>query len=486
MDNSKLNNKKQSQLFINSIIITISIILVIVIIKILSSGSGAIKEDKFILIGKDVTINYKEDYIEPGYTYIDKYNNDLTKQVKVINNINNKIPGTYKVIYQYNNKILSRTVTVLPPDNYNLEINYSLSTKDYTNKSIVINYSVTGNSFYKVELPNGKISNDKEGKITIDKNGTYIIKAYNEIYQTFQKEIVINNIIKDKPEGTCTLTVSDTGTEIIVNVLNNEIIEGYKFYYGKNKTKIIDSSKFLTQTKVLNGGVTIYDKAGNSANITCETVNKITPKPTNTPKPTTTPKQNTNVTLSYDTRSYTIENYNGSKFALYKPSNSISSKIPLVLYFLGSAGLKVGLPTYLSNGSNFPYYIAIPIDNKDSSYAISRIDYLSENISIDTSRIYVSGASSGTKPALITGYQYPNKFAGAIIIASYSETPNYNIGKPMWFFQGTQDSYQMVVNIVNSINNSGGNAKLTSYEGGHDSPLVAFGREDLTNWILKK
>ena len=56
----------------------------------------------------------------------------------------------------------------------------------------------------------------------------------------------------------------------------------------------------------------------------------------------------------------------------------------------------------------------------------------------------------------------------------------------MWFFQGTSDSYQMVVNIVNGINNSGGNAKLTSYNGGHDAPLVAFGREDLTNWILQK
>ena len=56
----------------------------------------------------------------------------------------------------------------------------------------------------------------------------------------------------------------------------------------------------------------------------------------------------------------------------------------------------------------------------------------------------------------------------------------------MWFFQGTNDSYQMVVNIVNNINSSGGRAQLTSYSGGHDAPLGAFQRTDLINWILKK
>ena len=483
-----MNKKTLNKTIINIIIISIIVLLVVVTVKIITTGPDVIKEDKFLLIGSDVTIKYKEDYIEPGYTYIDKNNNDLTKEVQVINNINSKVPGNYKVIYRYNNKMLTRNVTVLPPDSYNLEINYTLSTKELTNKSVDITYSITGNSFYRVELPDGTMTDKKEGKITITKNGTYIIKAYNEIYQTFQKEIVINNIIKEKPTGTCTLTLYDSGGEIVVNSDNTDIIKGYKYYYGKNKTEIIESNKYVTNTMNKNAGVTIYDKAGNYNNITCNTVDKRTPKPTATPKPTKTPKpsssQNGSVT-SYDSRSYTTETYNGVRYALYKPSNSVSGKIPLVLYFVGSAGLNVGLPTYLNSGSNYPYYIAIPIDSKDSSFAASLIDHLASNLSIDTKRVYVSGASSGTKPALITGYQYSDKFAGAIIIASYSDTPNYNIDKPMWFFQGTSDSYKMVENIVNSINNSGGNAKLTPYDGGHDAPLVAFGRSDLTSWILK-
>lgn len=485
-ENNSLKRKSFGYSLSNIVIIVIIIISIGVIFKILTTGEKEVKEDKFMLVGKDVTIKYNENYVEPGYIYIDKNNNDLSKEVQVINNINNKVPGTYQVIYKYNDKVLSRNVTVLAPDNYNIDINYSLSTTEFTNKNIEIVYSITGESFYKVELPNGEVSDKKEGKFTVDKNGTYIIKAYNDIYKVFQKEIVITNIIKEKPNGTCTLTIYDSGGEIVVNVKNNDNIKGYKYYYGKNKTDIIESNKYLTKTFNKNAGVTIYDKAGNYNNITCNTIDKRTPKPTATPKPTSTPKANTDVTISYNTRSYTTETLNGVKYTLYKPSASINGKIPLVIYYHGAAGLRVGLPVSLNSGTNLPFYIACPIDNKDPNFAISLINDLSKKLSIDTKRIYISGASAGTKPAINIAYQNTSLFAGAIIISSYSDTPNINIGKPMWFFQGTADSYQMVVNIVNKINSEGGNAKLTSYPGGHDAPLDAFLRSDLINWILKK
>ena len=55
---------------------------------------------------------------------------------------------------------------------------------------------------------------------------------------------------------------------------------------------------------------------------------------------------------------------------------------------------------------------------------------------------------------------------------------------PVWIFQGTSDYYDIMQQFVSKINNVGGNAKLTSYKGGHDAPVNAFLREDLTNWIL--
>ena len=491
MNNSLLNRIKTHKTINTISIVIISFIIIIILIKIFipSNNNSNTKNDTFILIGSDVTINYKGEYIEQGCKYIDKDNNDLSDKVEIINNVNTKVPGKYKVIYRYNNKIISRTVTVLDPDSYELEITYTLSTKEYTNKDITVTYKVNGKTFQKVEEPSGNINNENEGSFTISKNGTYIIKAYTDQNQTYEKVININNIITDKPEGNCTLTINDNGGEIIVTVENEDIIKGYQYYYGSNKTTILASNKYQTKTKDNKATVTIYDKAGNFNNITCTTINNTstpTPKPTKTPKPTATPKQTKKPITSYKTRSYREFTYNGVSYMLYSPSNSINGKIPLVVYYHGAAGLTIGLPLQLSQGLNLPYYIICPINNTNTNFAPSLISYLRSSLKIDTKRIYIAGASSGTKPALNTAYQHKGLFAGAIIISSYADTPRVNVGVPMWFFQGSSDNFSMVASLVNNINSSGGKAKLTTYQGGHNAPLGAFTRDDLNNWILKK
>lgn len=485
MNNS--NNKFLNSKNINTIlIIVISLIIIVILYNILNNNSKENtkeeikKEDIFILIGSDVTINYNGQYIEQGCKYIDKDNNDLSNNVIITSNIDTKTPGNYTVIYSYNGKTITRNVTVLETTDYSLDINYSLNTSEYTNKDITIKYSITGKSFNKVELPNGTINNNSEGSFTISKNGTYLIKAYNEKNEIFKKEIIINNIIKEKPQGTCTLTVYDNNSIVIITPSNKDFIKGYKYYLGTEKTGITTNTTYSIKKKIKKAGITIYDKAGNYSNIECKTIDKSS---TPTPKPTKTPN---NSIISYTTRSYTTNSYNGVSYTLYIPSNNLNSKIPLVIYYHGAAGLKIGLPAMLQNGSNFPFYIVCPINNTDPTYTPGLINHLSSFLKIDRKRIYISGASSGTKPAINTAYQNRGLFAGAIIIASYSDTPGLNVGVPMWFFQGTNDSYNFVANIVNNINNNGGKARLTTYPGGHDAPLGAFTREDLIKWILKQ
>ena len=265
------NKQKKINLNTNTFLIIAIVLVVIVIIFILLTRE---KEDTFVLVGSNITIKYNEEYIEPGYKYIDKNNNDLTNKVQVVNNINNKVPGTYKVIYRYNNQILTRVVTVLKPDSYDIVINYTVSNTNITNENIIVTYSIIGDTFYKVELPNGNVSNELNGSFTIEKNGTYIIKAYNEMNQLFQKEIVINNIYKDKPTGTCKATIDNKETKISVDITDKNSISKYE-YYDSNKLLISNSSNEYVTSSTLSNNilVKVFDKAGNTNDIICEIIN---------------------------------------------------------------------------------------------------------------------------------------------------------------------------------------------------------------------
>ena len=251
--NSIINSKNMNILLI---IIFIAILVVSYMIMKKPSDNQVQKQDiVFEIIGSDVILEYGEEYTEYGCKYIDEDNIDQTNQVQVINNINNKVPGNYKVIYRYKDKYISRNVTVLNAKNTDLVIEYTLSNQDYTNQSVDIIYRVTGNTFFRLELPNGKMSTEKEGKVTVNKNGTYIFKAYNEAYQSFQKEVTVTNIIKEKPTGTCTLTVYDSGGEIEVKADKIELIKGYVYRFGKTTTGTMVSNKYSTNTLNKNGNV---------------------------------------------------------------------------------------------------------------------------------------------------------------------------------------------------------------------------------------
>lgn len=65
----------------------------------------------------DIVIDYKEDYMEPGYTAKDNYDGDITDKVTTIGSVNTKKVGLYKVTYKVsdssnNETILETTINV--------------------------------------------------------------------------------------------------------------------------------------------------------------------------------------------------------------------------------------------------------------------------------------------------------------------------------------------------------------------------------------
>ncbi len=263
-DDSELKARKFNKSYLYIIIVIIFIILFIIFIR----NRSPIK-----LVGGNVTLNINQNYVEPGYSYIDKDGNNLTRFIEVTNNINIKVPGTYEVIYRYGKEEIKRKVKVLKPKSYDLIIEYSISNGNYTKEDVVINYKIIGETFEKLLLPNGNITGEKEGSYSVSENGIYKLVAYNISNNAYEKEVNINNIDKEKPTGKCIATLTNEDTEIIVEAADNIKIDKYEYF---DNNKLMNSS--INNTYKENNKtskeiyVNVYDEAGNINNLKCELI----------------------------------------------------------------------------------------------------------------------------------------------------------------------------------------------------------------------
>ena len=269
-DEVDINNQKPkvNKSFI-IIILVIGLIIIFLLFKIFQSS-----EVVFMLNGGDVTLKVSEKYNEPGFLCYDE-NRNLANLVEVTNNIVDKKPGEYSVIYKYKNKTLIRKVTILEPSNYKLAIDYQINNSNITNKDVMVTYTVSGESFLEVLLPNGTKSRENIGTITISANGNYLIKAYNIRNEEIVKEISITNIDKELPVGKCEAVIKNKNTEINVEATDNNKIIKYE-YYDNNKLLSSNEVSTYSTTNVTSKiiMVKVYDEAFNVKDINCNVVEK--------------------------------------------------------------------------------------------------------------------------------------------------------------------------------------------------------------------
>jgi len=229
---------------------------------------------KLTLKGDEViTLEVGDKYDEPGYeaTYNDLNVNNL---VSVISDLNINKTGTYTITYTiiYKEQIKEITRNVIVVDN-NLTINLTKSNSNYTNTDVNINVNIEGNSFAYLVLPNNTVTENKNTTYKVNENGTYIFKGYNKNGKEFQETIIISNIDKMKPTGTCIATLNKNNTIIKVNATDNNKITNY-IYYDNNKqiNQSTNSNYTYNQKTSKNILVKVIDLAGNSSNITCQII----------------------------------------------------------------------------------------------------------------------------------------------------------------------------------------------------------------------
>lgn len=226
---------------------------------------------------KEITINKNSSYQEPGYIAYDKSGNDISKQVVITGSVNPNVVGTYQITYKITseNQTFEKTRTVKVVDNQviddSLNLILSYDTK-LTNKEISVSIKVEGSTFDYLVYPNKVVTTNSTSTYIIKENGTYTFLAYNKSGKEFKKEITITSIDLVKPTGSCTATINNSSTNIMVSNLNKQI-DTFTYY---DNTKVITTTTTKSYNYNLktsnNVFVNLKDLAGNTNLISCKII----------------------------------------------------------------------------------------------------------------------------------------------------------------------------------------------------------------------
>lgn len=176
-----------------------------------------------------------------------------------------------------------------------------------------------------------------------------------------------------------------------------------------------------------------------------------------------------------------------------------------LLVFLHGAGergsdinrVKVHGPAKLvEQGKDLPFIIVSPQCPANQwwpymgEHIMSLIDETAEHYPVDNSRIYLTGLSMGGYGTWAIASMYPERFAAIAPICGGGQPYLANSLKdvPVWAFHGAKDPLvpvQRSQEMVNAVNQAGGNAKLTIYpEAEHDSWTQTYSNDELYQWFL--
>lgn len=193
-------------------------------------------------------------------------------------------------------------------------------------------------------------------------------------------------------------------------------------------------------------------------------------------------------------------------YLLHMPHDSEESlyPLPLILFLhgLGERGndlekLKAnGLPKKLEHTA-LPFIVVSPQCPEGSFWTLelpslsALLDDVIERHKADPTRVYLTGLSMGGYGAWHLALKYPHRFAALAPICGGGIPPLGHKLKdmPIWAFHGSEDEVVPLSKsqeMVQAINEAGGNAELTVYQGvGHNSWEQAYDELKLYEWLLR-
>lgn len=197
-----------------------------------------------------------------------------------------------------------------------------------------------------------------------------------------------------------------------------------------------------------------------------------------------------------------------TRYAVLLPTNYTPDKPWPAILFLhgkgecGTDGVKpthVGLcPAALANPDRWPFVIIIPqkatqesawIDHE--AMVFSLLDDAKRELSIDSSRVYLSGLSQGGAGTWDLAAARPELFAAVAPVCGYGDAATLAPvlrDLPIWAFHGEKDDLvppERTRTIIAAIEQAGGSLRVTYFpDANHNSWDAAYSTPELPLWLL--
>lgn len=186
----------------------------------------------------------------------------------------------------------------------------------------------------------------------------------------------------------------------------------------------------------------------------------------------------------------------------YPEKFSENEKYPLLFYIHGAGGRGRDIDLIYNHSFftetdkyNLNAVSVVPQCYEDSWFSIFEqlqdfVVFAINQDFIDKERVYVMGSSMGGYTTWQLAMSRPELFAAIVPICGggmyWNAARMLNMG--VWAFHGSDDTTvypDESRKMVRSLNNKGGNAKLTIYEGeGHNAWTPTFNNEEMWNWLF--
>lgn len=203
---------------------------------------------------------------------------------------------------------------------------------------------------------------------------------------------------------------------------------------------------------------------------------------------------------------------NQQHYLYYKPEaayRNAEAKFPLLIFLhgLGEKGTDINLvkrngpPKIVEKGESMPFVIVSP-QTPVSSWKVEFIDEILEHAKkqpfVDPDKIYLTGLSLGGGGSWAYAVAHPDKINAVAPVCGWGSTGKACQMKdlPTWAFHGLEDTTikpEQSINMVNAVNDCGGNAQISLYQGvGHNSWSNAYRTDNelhkpnLWQWLLSK
>ena len=192
----------------------------------------------------------------------------------------------------------------------------------------------------------------------------------------------------------------------------------------------------------------------------------------------------------------------GTRYLLYLPGvHEKEAAWPLILFLHGggergenlSLVRREGLPRILEHLPDFPFVVVSPQETRARPWTpaelVKLVDEAVAKHSVDRTRVYATGLSSGATAALELAAAHPDRIA-AVAAASPNRLPKDVCrlkAVPVWLFHNSGDPRipsGRIRQFERTLSACGGEVRLTFYDRArHDSWTETYDRRDLYEWF---